>query len=63
MKNAITIAAASAALATAAASSVDFLGRDNPFSSELARTELGWSPTVTHEEGVPATFRWWRQHR
>ncbi|HYD54791.1 MAG TPA: NAD-dependent epimerase/dehydratase family protein [Gemmatimonadaceae bacterium] len=53
----------SRALAVAAASSVDFLGRDNPFSSELARTELGWAPSVTPEEGVPAAFRWWNVHR
>lgn len=51
------------ALAVAAASSVDFLARDNPFSSDLARAELGWSPTVTHEQGVPDAFRWWRKHR
>jgi len=51
------------ALAVAASSSVDFLARDNPFTSDLARAELGWSPTVTPEEGVPDAFRWWRKHR
>jgi len=41
----------------------DFLTRDNPFSSERARRELGWTPTVRPETGVPAAFQWWRtQH-
>lgn len=53
----------SRALAVAAASSVDFLGRDNPFSSERARQELGWVPDVSHEWGVPDAFRWWMAHR
>ena len=44
-------------------SSVDFLARDNPFSSELARRELGWSPPLRPEEGIPAAFRWWKQRR
>jgi nucleoside-diphosphate-sugar epimerase len=39
--------------------SLDFLTRDNPFTSERARRELGWSPPVRHEEGVPDAFRWW----
>lgn len=46
-----------------AKTSLDFITRDNPFSSERARTELGWNPTVTPEVGVPAAFRWWRNHR
>lgn len=37
---------------------VDFFSRDNPFSSDLARRELGWSPTVRPEQGVPAAFAW-----
>jgi len=39
--------------------SLDFLTRDNPFTSERARRELGWSPPVRHEDGVPDAFRWW----
>jgi nucleoside-diphosphate-sugar epimerase len=39
--------------------SLDFLTRDNPFTSERARKELGWSPTTRHERGVPEAFRWW----
>ena len=36
------------------------ISRDNPYDSSLARTELGWSPPVRPEEGVPAAFRWCR---
>jgi nucleoside-diphosphate-sugar epimerase len=42
--------------------SLDFLMRDNPFTSERARRELGWSPTMRHEDGIPDAFRWWRDH-
>lgn len=45
--------------AVASEGSLSFLSRDNPFSSDRARRELGWSPAVTHEAGVPAAFRWW----
>jgi nucleoside-diphosphate-sugar epimerase len=41
----------------------NFLTRDNPFSSDLARRELGWSPPVTPDVGVPDAFRWWKTHR
>jgi nucleoside-diphosphate-sugar epimerase len=44
-------------------SSLDFLTRDNPFSSELARRELRWAPVVTPEVGIPDAFRWWVAHR
>ena len=44
------------------ASSLDFLARDNPFSSDLARRELGWDPPVRPETGVPEAFRWWSAH-
>ncbi|MDE3172896.1 MAG: NAD-dependent epimerase/dehydratase family protein [Gemmatimonadota bacterium] len=39
---------------------VDFLTRDNPFTSERARRELGWTPTVRPETGVTDAFAWWR---
>jgi nucleoside-diphosphate-sugar epimerase len=42
--------------------SLDFLARDNPFSSERARRELGWDPPVRHEQGVVDAFRWWADH-
>ena len=41
-------------------SSLDFITRDNPFSSERARRELAWSPTVRPDIGIPDAFRWWR---
>jgi nucleoside-diphosphate-sugar epimerase len=44
-------------------SSLDFITRDNPFSSERARREIGWTPTVTPEVGIPDAFRWWAAHR
>ena len=44
------------------AASFDFLARDNPFSSELARRELGWDPPVRAETGIPDAFRWWAAH-
>ena len=50
-------------LRTMARGTVDFLTRDNPFSSELARRELGWSPPMTAAEGIPDAFRWWKMHR
>jgi nucleoside-diphosphate-sugar epimerase len=43
--------------------SLGFLTRDNPFVSLRAREELGWSPHVSPEEGVPDAFRWWREHQ
>jgi nucleoside-diphosphate-sugar epimerase len=39
--------------------SLDFLTRDNPFTSDRARNELGWSPSVRPEHGIPEAFRWW----
>jgi len=48
--------------AVASEGSLSFLSRDNPFTSERARRELGWSPSVIHEVGLPAAFRWWASH-
>lgn len=42
--------------------SLDFIARDNPFSSELARRELGWDPPIHPEQGVVDAFRWWAAH-
>jgi nucleoside-diphosphate-sugar epimerase len=42
--------------------SLDFVTRDNPFSSERARRELGWDPPVHPREGIPDAFRWWATH-
>jgi nucleoside-diphosphate-sugar epimerase len=45
-----------------ASASLDFISRDNPFSSARARSELGWAPPVRPEDGVPDAFRWWSRH-
>jgi nucleoside-diphosphate-sugar epimerase len=37
--------------------------RDNPFTSERARRELGWSPVMRPEQGIPEAFHWWLTHR
>lgn len=42
--------------------SLDFMSRDNPFTSERARAELGWDPPVRPEVGVPDAFAWWASH-
>ena len=43
--------------------SLNFLARDNPFSSELARTGVGLGSARGHtEEGVVEAFRWWAAH-
>jgi nucleoside-diphosphate-sugar epimerase len=42
--------------------SIRMLTKDNPFTAERARRELGWTPRVRPEEGIPDAFRWWREH-
>lgn len=44
-------------------SALSFLSEDNPFSSDLAKRELGWSPSVPPKIGVPDAFRWWKEYR
>jgi nucleoside-diphosphate-sugar epimerase len=44
--------------------SLNFVSRDNPFSSARAERELGWSPVVAPVDAIPDAFRWWaREHR
>ena len=43
--------------------SMDFLTRDNPFTSERARRELGWTPLVHPHDGVPDAFRTYVESR
>ena len=50
-----------AALAAQSDGTLDFISRDNPFTSERARRELGWSPPVKPEVGIPDAFRWWKE--
>jgi 2-alkyl-3-oxoalkanoate reductase len=46
--------------AVASEGSLSFMSRDNPFTSDRAKAELGWNPSVRPEVGIPAAFRWWR---
>lgn len=46
-------------LSVAANASLSMLTEDNPFTSERARRELGWSPRVHPNDGIPEAFRWW----
>ena len=39
--------------------SLNFVARNNPFSSARAERELGWSPVVPPSEAIPDAFRWW----
>jgi nucleoside-diphosphate-sugar epimerase len=41
------------------AASLDFVTRDNPFTSQRARRELAWEPPVHPRDGIPDAFRWW----
>jgi nucleoside-diphosphate-sugar epimerase len=43
--------------------SLSMLTEDNPFTSDRARKELGWSPVVHPNEGIPEAFHWWLTHR
>jgi UDP-glucose 4-epimerase len=50
-------------LAPHAAGLLQMLTRDNPFSSERARRDLGWAPAIPPAEGLAEAFRWWKEHR
>jgi nucleoside-diphosphate-sugar epimerase len=49
-------------VAAMSSSTLNFLSRDNPFSSERARVELKWEPPVDPRAGIPDAFRWWKEH-
>jgi nucleoside-diphosphate-sugar epimerase len=49
--------------AVALEGSLSFMSRDNPFTSDRAKRELGWNPSVRPEVGIPAAFRWWNANR
>ncbi|MDB4876886.1 MAG: nucleoside-diphosphate-sugar epimerase [Gemmatimonadetes bacterium] len=42
--------------------SLSMVTRDNPFTSDRARRELGWAPAVRPEQSIPEAFRWWLRH-
>jgi nucleoside-diphosphate-sugar epimerase len=46
-----------------ASGAVAFVSRNNPFSSDRAKRELGWAPPVRPEIGIPEAFRWWAEQR
>jgi nucleoside-diphosphate-sugar epimerase len=50
-------------LAPHATGVLDMFSRNNPFTSERARRELGWSPSIRPVDGIPDAFRWWSEHR
>lgn len=58
----IGIARRGAALSQASGA-IAFVSRNNPFSSERARRELGWRPPIRPEVGIPEAFRWWADQR
>jgi nucleoside-diphosphate-sugar epimerase len=37
------------------------MGRRSYFSAEKARQMLNWQPTVTYDEGIPKTVRWYQE--
>ena len=43
--------------------SLNFVSRDNPFSSARAERELAWSPVVAPVDAIPEAFRWWARER
>ena len=43
--------------------SIALLTKDNPFVSDRARRELGWTPVVRPDDGIPDAFRWWAEHQ
>lgn len=43
--------------------SLNFVARDNPFSSARAERELGWRPVVAPADAIPDAFRWWARER
>jgi nucleoside-diphosphate-sugar epimerase len=49
--------------AVASEGSLSFMSRDNPFTSDRAKRELGWKPSVTPDAGIPDAFRWWSENR
>jgi nucleoside-diphosphate-sugar epimerase len=41
---------------------VDFYTKSRAFDIALARTELGYAPTVGLREGITRTLKWYRDH-
>src|SRR5262249_2874195 len=47
--------------AVASEGSLSFMSRDNPFTSDRAKRELGWNPSTRPEVGIPEAFRYWKE--
>ena len=47
-------------LAQHAAGMLDMLTKDNPFTSDRAREELGWSPSIVPDVALTEAFRFWK---
>lgn len=41
----------------------DMLTRDNPFTSDRARSELSWEPDIDPAFELVEAFRWWKEHK
>jgi len=50
-------------LARHATGTLDMLTKDNPFTSDRARSELGWSPSIVPDIGLTEAFRFWKSAR
>ena len=59
---AVAKVASGGSLSVVSDASLGFITKNNPFTSERARRELGWSPSVRPDIGIPDAFRWWREH-
>ena len=57
------VAAGRRDLAPHAAGFLQMLTRNNPFTSERARRELGWAPRVRPAEGLADAFQSWKRSR
>jgi nucleoside-diphosphate-sugar epimerase len=59
----LAVAATAGKLSVLSNASLEIISENNPFTSERARRELGWSPPVHPDEGIPEAFRWAWTHR
>ncbi len=50
-------------LARHATGTLDMLTKDNPFTSDRARSELGWCPSIMPDVGLAEAFRFWKSAR
>jgi len=58
-----TLKALTAGRLSISRAALGMITEDNPFTSDRARRELGWSPVVHPDDGIPEAFRWSMTHR